>query len=280
MVAAVRTGPLVGLIAQIVLLVILAGSVDLGAVGWVAGAAYGVGLYALLVRGLPAAGLGPADRVTLGRATLVGGVTALAADAYGRTDVPVAVLVGLTIAALVGDWIDGQVSRRTQTASAFGARFDMEVDSFLLLVLSLYAARSAGLWVLAIGGMRYAFVAAGWVLPWMRATLPPRYWRKVVAATQGIVLVVATAGVLPAPVMLAGLALSLVLLVESFGRDVRWLWRNGRRPAEAPGEAPVAVPVVRQLRDTVTFPPVRRRGLPAAVVPAGDHAVGDRPPSR
>ena len=51
--------------------------------------------------------------------------------------------------------------------------------------------------MLAIGAARYVFLAAGWPLQWMRAPLPPRYWRKVVAATQGIVLTVAAAGVLP-----------------------------------------------------------------------------------
>ena len=56
--------------------------------------------------------------------------------------------------------------------------------------------RSAA-WVLAIGAARYVFLAAGWLLPWMRAPLPPRYWRKVVAATQGITLTVAAADVLP-----------------------------------------------------------------------------------
>ena len=74
----------------------------------------------------------------------------------------------------------------------------MEVDAFLILVLSVYVARSSGAWVLAIGAMRYAFVAAGWVLPWMRGQLPPRYWRKVVAAIQGIVLVVAAPAAAPA----------------------------------------------------------------------------------
>ena len=73
----------------------------------------------------------------------------------------------------------------------------MEVDAFLILVLSVYVARSVGPWVLAIGVARYAFVVAGWLLPWLREPLPPRYWRKVVAAIQGIVLTVAAADVLP-----------------------------------------------------------------------------------
>jgi len=32
--------------------------------------------------------------------------------------------------------------------------------------------------------------------------------------------------VLPRPVVLVGLVGALVLLVESFGRDVLWLWRH------------------------------------------------------
>ena len=60
--------------------------------------------------------------------------------------------------ALLLDWVDGQVARRTHTESAFGARFDMEVDAFLILVLSVYVASTTGWWVLiigaALGGMR------------------------------------------------------------------------------------------------------------------------------
>jgi len=116
--------------------------------------------------------------------------------------------------------------RRTGTASALGAQFDGEVDAFLILVLSVDVSRSAGAWVLAIGAARYAFLAAGWLLPWMRAELPPRFWRKVVAATQGIVLAFAAAAVLPRALTDVALVAALALLAESFGRDVVWLWRR------------------------------------------------------
>jgi uncharacterized protein YqeY len=107
----------------------------------------------------------------------------------------------------------------------------MEVDAFLILVLSAQAARTVGAWVLAIGAMRYAFVFFSWVLPWLRAQVPPRYWRKVVAAVQGIVLVTAVSGVLPAPLTTAAVVVALALLVESFGRDVVWLWyHRGMQP--------------------------------------------------
>lgn len=224
----VRVGPKVGLIVQVVLLAMLATTIGLGVAGWVTGAVYGFAMYAMLTRGLFAAGnaaFGPADWVTLTRATLVGCVTALTADSLaGHTQV--AVLVAIATVALVLDALDGQVARRTGTASEFGARFDMEVDAFLILVLCVYVAPSAGAWVLAIGAMRYAFVAASWALRWMRETLPQRFWRKVVAATQGIVLVFAIADILATPLMVAALATALALLVESFGRDVLWLWRH------------------------------------------------------
>lgn len=229
---AYRNGPIIGLIGHVVLLAGLAATVGLGPAGWLAGIAYAVVTCAALDCGMrrhAASTLGPADRVTLARAILVGGVTALTVDSLGR-DIPVRVLVGLAVVALLLDAVDGKVARLTGTCSALGARFDMEVDAFLLLVFSVYLTGPFGPWVLAIGGMRYAFLVAGWVLPWMRAQLPYRYWRKVVAATQGVVLLVGTAGVLPRPVTAVALTGALALLVESFGRDVGWLWRR-RRPA-------------------------------------------------
>ena len=237
----VRSGPVIGLTAQVVLLAALAAAAGLTLAGWLAGIGYGLVTCAALTLGLHRAGapaLGPADRVTLARATLVGGVTALTVAALDGP-VPVGVLVALAAVALLLDAVDGKVARRTGTVSALGARFDMEIDAFLLLVLSAYVARGTGAWVLAIGAMRYGYGAAGWVLPWLRGSLPPRYWRKVVAATQGVVLVVVASGVLPRPVAFAVLVAALALLVESFGRDVAWLWHRRPRvvPAVAPGPA-------------------------------------------
>jgi hypothetical protein len=105
----------------------------------------------------------------------------------------------------------------------------MEVDAFLILVLSVYVAASLGLWVLLIGTMRYAFVAAARVLPWLNAALPPSMARKTVAALQGIVLLVAGAGVLPREVTAGAVCTALALLVWSFGRDISWLWLHGGR---------------------------------------------------
>ena len=222
-----RTGPVAGLLAQVALLAVLEVTVGLGPVGWVVGLGCGVVLDAAVARGLRRADapLGPADAVTLTRATLACAVAALVAEALaGRP--AVAVLVALTVVALVLDAMDGWVARRTRTASSFGARFDGETDAFLIAVLSVYVAAGFGWWVLAMGAARYVFAAAGWALPWMRGRLPARYWRKVVTAVAGIALTVAAADVLPRPGTYAVLVLASALLAESFGRDVWWLWRH------------------------------------------------------
>jgi phosphatidylglycerophosphate synthase len=227
-------GPIGGFAVQVALLAGLALSVGLGPAGWLTGAAYAVVTLILLSRAMRRAGrvlLGPANQVTLARATLVGGVAALVADDL-RGHTPVAVLVILASVALALDGVDGQVARRTGTTSALGARFDMEVDAFLILVLSIYVSASLGPWVLAIGALRYLFVAAAWALPWLRGALPHRFSRKTVAALQGIVLVVAASGVLPYPAAILAVAAALALLLWSFARDIHWLHRT-RRPSTA-----------------------------------------------
>jgi phosphatidylglycerophosphate synthase len=132
----------------------------------------------------------------------------------------------MTLAALLLDGIDGQVARRTATASSLGARFDGEVDALLILVLSVYVSLDFGWWVFTMGALRYAFAIAGWILPWMRGQLPPRFWRKVVTAYTGIALLIAAADNMPRAAVTAALLGALGLLFESFGRDVWWLWRH------------------------------------------------------
>ena len=214
-----------------------------------------------------------ADWVTLTRASLAVGVAALVTDSFGHSR-PVAVLVSLSAVALALDAVDGWVARRSRT-TRLGAQFDGEVDAFLILVLSVYVARSGGTWVLAIGAARYAFLISEWPLPWMREALPPRHWRKAVAATQGIVLTVAAADVLPGAVTLVALAAALALLAESFGRDVWWLWSNRHpshaRVAAAVADSPPDSSVVASPLDDLTAvgPPTGPRGPRRARLRAG-----------
>ncbi|MFE1311176.1 CDP-alcohol phosphatidyltransferase family protein [Streptomyces sp. NPDC058755] len=229
----------VGAGVQILLLALLGTAIGMGPAGWLTGLAFAFATWAVLSRALHRSRLssfGPANRVTLGRATLVGGVTALVADSFESAP-PVTLLVALTAVALLLDGVDGKVARRTGTSSALGARFDMEVDAFLILVLSVYVSMQFGPWVLLIGGMRYGFVAAARVAPWLNAPLPPSFARKTVAALQGICLLVAGTELLPQAANLAVVLLALGSLVWSFGRDVLWLWRNSRTAAvEVPAE--------------------------------------------
>ncbi|HTU95349.1 MAG TPA: hypothetical protein VMF14_05875 [Solirubrobacteraceae bacterium] len=228
----VQTVPVTALFAQVLLIAGLAVAVShsgaaLSPTAWAVGIASGLITNAALSRGLTyyrTERLNPADWVTLVRATLTVGVAALIAGSFAR-HVPVALLVALAGIALALDAVDGWVARRTRSAT-LGAHFDAEVDAFLIFILSVYVARSLGAWVLAIGLARYAFLAAGWPLCWLRAELPPRFWRKTVAAVQGVFLVIAAAQVFPAIVNGIIVAVALVLLAESFGRDVWWLWRR------------------------------------------------------
>jgi phosphatidylglycerophosphate synthase len=223
-----QTGPATGLIAQVLLLTVLAATAGLGAAGSIVGGACAVTMAAALARGLargPGDRLGPASWVTLARATLAVGVAALAADSFTH-GTPVALLVTLAAVALALDAADGWVARRTGMATALGARFDGEVDAFLILALSVYVAPVLGAWVLAIGVARYLFLAGEWLLPWMRAPLPPRRWRKLVAATQGVALTVAAAGVLPRALTQALLVAALAALAASMGQCAWWLWRH------------------------------------------------------
>jgi phosphatidylglycerophosphate synthase len=215
-----------GVIAQVMMVAALAATIGLSGDGWVVGVTCGVIVNAAFARGVlryRPYRMGQADWVTLARATLAVAVAALVADSFAEP-AHATMLVTLSAVALALDAVDGWVARRSKTASKLGARFDGEVDAFLILALSVYVARSTGAWVLAIGAARYAFFAAGWFLPWMREQLPPRYWRKVVAATQGVVLTIAAADVLPPALTQAALVGALALLSESFGHDVWWLW--------------------------------------------------------
>lgn len=170
---------------------------------------------------------GPADRVTLLRlsmtAVCTGGVLLTLAGVTPDRPWWLAVLAG---AAALLDAVDGRLARRTGTASEAGARFDVEADAVLLLVLSLAASLVVGPWAVLIGLLRYLFVAAGWLWPRLRAPLPPRPSRRVVAALQAVTLVGALLPVTPVVVATVGLAVALALLCWSFGLD---LWRLARR---------------------------------------------------
>jgi phosphatidylglycerophosphate synthase len=223
---------ILGMLVTAALLGAVSATAGLGVAGWIAGLATSSAATALLVtarmRSEQSAIL-PADWVTLTRALLIAGVAGLVAESFVRP-VSITALVTLSTVALVLDAVDGQVARRTGTATELGARIDGEADAFLILLLSIAVSKDYGSWVLAIGAARYALLLAGWLIPWLAAPLPPRYWGKVVAAVQGIVLTVAASGLLDRLAGMIAVAVALLLLAESFGRNVIWLYRTGAGP--------------------------------------------------
>lgn len=169
---------------------------------------------------------GPANQVTTLRAALV----ALVASFVGAPEVPLlggfaAVLA--TVATLL-DGVDGWFARRTRMASAFGARFDMEVDALLIMALSLLAWRhgKAGPWVVWSGALRYLFVFAGWSLAWMRQPLEPSRRRQAICVVQVVSLIAVMVPQVQPPTSVGIAAAALGLLVYSFAVDTWWLWRH------------------------------------------------------
>ena len=171
----------------------------------------------------PYARFGPANTVTTLRLALV----AVIAAALGEAQTPALAWTATAIALLTSalDGVDGWLARRSTLTSAFGARFDMETDALLILVLSALAWRwdRAGAWVLACGLMRYGFVAAAWAWPWMARPLPPSWRRKFVCVVQIVGLAIVVAPVLQPPISAWVAAATLVMLTWSFAVDVGWL---------------------------------------------------------
>jgi len=174
----------------------------------------------------PFPSFGLANATTTVRAVLAAIVCGCIGEAHTAA-VAVAIVTAATAATIL-DGVDGWMARRTRMASAFGARFDMEVDALLILALSILAWRhgKAGAWVLASGLLRYAFIAAGWLLPWMTRPLTPSLRGRAICVLQIVVLLIVMLPSMPpsasAPVAAAG----VLVLLYSFAVDTLWLWRH------------------------------------------------------
>lgn len=179
----------------------------------------------LTLHALPAHGPRPfgwANVVTTGRlAALCYVAAALIAAARDMQTGPVWIAVVVTFTALAMDGVDGFLARRSGLSSPFGARFDMEVDAALILLLSVAAWElgKAGGWVVAVGAMRYVFVLAQQVLPRLRAPLPPSFARKAVCVLQVSALCIAVIPLVPATVSAPLAGAALAALLWSFARD-------------------------------------------------------------
>jgi phosphatidylglycerophosphate synthase len=195
----------------------------------------GLGIYCLLgvmvIDGLgghhPHARFGLGNGITLLRGGGAAVFAALALEpglvAGGAAWWALAAAVGL----LALDGLDGWAARRQGVVSAFGARFDMEVDALLILALSGLAAGlgKAGAWVIGLGLLRYGFVLAGWLAPRLAQPLSPSRRRQAVCVLQVVVLGLMLAPPVMPPVSVALAAVAFAALVWSFAADVAWLLR-------------------------------------------------------
>jgi phosphatidylglycerophosphate synthase len=217
-----------GLAATATFLLVLGGAVR--PLPGMAGLMLFTGLLIALKRRLadhhPFSRLGAANRITLVRAGVACLIASRALDPAPLGPTERWVLVAVAGAALLLDGTDGWAARRQGLASAFGARFDMEIDAFAIgvLAVTVVEAAAAPFWVLAIGAMRYLYLGLGWVLPRLRH--PPSAdafadrRRKTIAVVQSAALVATLAPATPAAWAAPICAAALGLLVYSFAADI------------------------------------------------------------
>jgi phosphatidylglycerophosphate synthase len=174
----------------------------------------------------PFSRFGGPNQVTMARAVLVTLIAGLVGE--GAQAVLAGAAVGASIAVTLLDGVDGWLARRSGLASRFGARFDMETDALLILVLSIlvWTFGKAGAWVVLSGLLRYAFVAAGSAAPWLRAPLPPSRRRQAICVIQIAGLTMAMIPAIEPPVSGLVAAIALAALWYSFSIDTLWLWNH------------------------------------------------------
>lgn len=126
------------------------------------------------------------------------------------------------VAALVYafDGVDGWLARRFGETSAFGAQFDMETDSHIVLLCCVYLVVWLGYspWVLAIGSMRYVYVLTRWALSVHEVRERRSRWNRIIYSLVSLSLAFACAGTgrtLAEPLVAA----ALLALVWSFTPD-------------------------------------------------------------
>lgn len=193
------------------------------------------GLASLLVadrigRSYPHVRLGGCNATTLLRAALVAALLMPLADGWAAGYA----VAALAMVALALDGVDGWLARRSGLVSRFGARFDIEVDAALALVLALHVLSGTvvGAEILVLGLIRYAFVLASRIWPWLRGDLAPSRRRKLVCVLQLSVLIALQIPALPHDTAILLARGAAMALIWSFGSDIIAL----RNEARAQGE--------------------------------------------
>jgi len=176
-----------------------------------------------LATGYPHSVLGLCNVVTLARAAL----TAVLAGAVFTPEFDGWMVFAIAAIAFAMDGLDGWLARRSGLSSAFGARFDMEVDAVLSALLAIIVLTSgrAGPEVLVLGFMRYGFVALSCVVPRLKGDLPESFRRKTVCVVQIATLLMLICPLTPVVLLTPATLAAGLLLVWSFAVDIRWLLR-------------------------------------------------------
>ncbi len=166
---------------------------------------------------------GLANTVTLSRAILVSVFAGFIGHPQTVAESTLLIAIIGTLA-LVLDGVDGWFARRTGTADPFGARFDMELDGFFILILCLLVIEAGriGWWVLWAGLLRYLYVVLGLLLARLRQPLAPHKRRQAVAVIQTAALLICLPPLLGKPVEVVLLIIAVGLLTLSFAIDVIW----------------------------------------------------------
>lgn len=160
---------------------------------------------------------GPANWLTLCRVVL----TASLAWSIPRLDRPF--VVALIITCFVMDGVDGWLARKTGTASALGAEYDMESDAFLVtsLCLLLHTGGLVGIFGLIAGWWRYAYAMIIVFLP-SAGEAPRSQIARYIYATLVVSLV--TAFAFPS-IAVPTIIIGTVLVSYSFCRSLLWSFR-------------------------------------------------------
>lgn len=182
----------------------------------------GLGAWGLWVS-YPHKVLGFCNGVTLIRAAMV----AVLAGAIVAPDAVRWLVFALACVAFALDGLDGWLARLSGLSSAFGARFDMEIDALFgaVLALVLLSGGLVGPEILVLGFTRYAFVALSVLLPKLRGPLPESQRRKVICVIQITTLILLICPLTPVAFVYPVSVGVAALLLWSFAVDTYWLLR-------------------------------------------------------
>lgn len=138
------------------------------------------------------------------------------------------VLPVLFFISLILDGLDGYLARFLNQTSKFGARFDLEADTFLLLVLSLslYINMNVNPSIFLIPLYRYIFFIFQIKFKWLESSLPKSIRRSFICFFVTFLLIICHLPSLTTYLMGALINFSILLITFSFLKDIIWLYRN------------------------------------------------------